>query len=356
MAREKGGPHYVWGICTNMDKDGNGTPCPNCKSKEKIKLSIRDEFICPDCGEPLTKVNIDPWWKKPIVLIAAAVLGIGAVGVGIYALSIEDDEGEGKLELTLNHSEKTLKVGDSDTIIATVTPEGTQATFTWKASKDGTIEVQDGIVKAVKGGSGKVRVQAIVGKETLSAICKYTVEPTENPKLITALTIEGGNFNLKIGNSKGLTYKAKPADNDENISWKSSDESIATVSNAGEVKALKAGNATISVVSDRSNKQADVVVTVTTDEGVGPGPITLSYGKYTGQVKNGYPNGQGRLVYTKARQINRNDPKGRMANPGDVVQGTFVNGFFTIGKHFDSAGNFIENINVGVVDGQYESK
>lgn len=329
----------------------------------------QQEMVCPECGEPLEEVKeavqipVDDEEskkkKKRIITIAAAVIGVGAIGGCIYYALNSKDSGCIPLPppppaISLNHSEKALNVGETDTLKATVSPEGTQATIVWKASKDGTVEVQDGVVKAVKEGSGKVRVQAIVGKDTLSAICKYTVEPTENPKPITALTIEGGNFKLKIGNSKGLTYKAEPADNDENISWKSSDESIATVSNAGEVKALKAGNATISVVSDKSNKQAEVVVTVT--DGPGPGPFTLSYGKYTGQMKNGYPNGQGRLVYTKARQINRNDPKGRMANPGDVVQGTFVNGFFTIGKHFDSAGNFIENINVGVVDGQYESK
>jgi hypothetical protein len=86
------------------------------------------------------------------------------------------------------------------------------------------------------------------------------------------------------------------------------------------------------------------------------GTIDLSYGKYTGQLSGGYPNGTGRLVYNTARQINKYDTKKRMAQPGESVQGTFVNGFFTIGKHYDANGNLIEAINVGVVDGVYESK
>ena len=86
------------------------------------------------------------------------------------------------------------------------------------------------------------------------------------------------------------------------------------------------------------------------------GSLTLSYGKYTGAIKNGYPNGQGKLVYTTSRQINKYDTKGRMAQPGDYVQGVFVNGFFTIGKHYNSAGELIESINVGVADDVYESK
>lgn len=86
------------------------------------------------------------------------------------------------------------------------------------------------------------------------------------------------------------------------------------------------------------------------------GSLTLSYGKYTGAIKNGYPNGQGKLVYTTSRQINKYDTKGRIAQPGDYVQGVFVNGFFTIGKHYNSAGELIESINVGVADDVYESK
>lgn len=86
------------------------------------------------------------------------------------------------------------------------------------------------------------------------------------------------------------------------------------------------------------------------------GSLSLSYGKYTGAIKNGYPNGQGKLVYTTTRQINKYDAKGRTAQPGDYVQGVFVNGFFTIGKHYNSAGELIESINVGVADDVYESK
>lgn len=339
--------------CTNFGA------CAKADSGEDIKIPTIETLggtpPCPCCHQNTLEEQIPKGsnWKL-IGFIAGAV---AAIGIGAYLLW--PNETKEKPQIALNHSEEILKVGDSDTIIATVTPEGTQATFTWKASKDGTVEVQDGIVKAVKGGSGKVRVQAIVGKDTLSAICKYTVEPTKNPKFITALTIEGGNFNLKKGNSKKLTYKAEPADNEENISWKSSDESVATVSNTGEVKALKAGKATISVVSDKSDKQADVVVTVT-DVGVEPpgrGFLKLSYGTYTGQMRNGYPNGQGRLVYSTSRQISQYDSKGRIAQAGESVQGNFKNGFFTFGKHYDANGNLIESLNIGApAEGVFESK
>ncbi|MBR1933880.1 MAG: hypothetical protein IJ841_09370 [Prevotella sp.] len=90
MAREKGGAKYAYGICTNTDHDGNGNPCPKCASKERIRLSLRDEFVCPECGEQLTKVGgtdpVGPNWKLIGIIAAAVVLIGGGLGwfFGIY--------------------------------------------------------------------------------------------------------------------------------------------------------------------------------------------------------------------------------------------------------------------------------
>ena len=89
----------------------------------------------------------------------------------------------------------------------------------------------------------------------------------------------------------------------------------------------------------------------------GNGTLRLSYGTYTGATKGGYPHGQGRLTYSKSRQINRNDAKGRTANAGDYVIGEFFNGFVVYGKHYDSAGNLLGSLNFGVgSESSYESK
>lgn len=85
--------------------------------------------------------------------------------------------------------------------------------------------------------------------------------------------------------------------------------------------------------------------------------LTLSYGKYTGSTKNGYPHGQGRLTYSTSRQINKNDTKGRTANAGDYVIGEFFNGFVVYGKHYDAAGNLLESLTFGVgSEDSYDAK
>lgn len=89
----------------------------------------------------------------------------------------------------------------------------------------------------------------------------------------------------------------------------------------------------------------------------GNGSLQLSYGNYSGAIKNGYPHGQGRLTYTKSRLINRNDAKGRTADAGDYIIGEFYNGFVVYGKHYDAAGNLIGSLNFGVgSESSYDSK
>ncbi len=87
------------------------------------------------------------------------------------------------------------------------------------------------------------------------------------------------------------------------------------------------------------------------------GSLRLSYGKYSGGIKNGYPHGQGHLTYTHSRQINRNDVKGRMADAGDYIIGEFYNGFVVYGKHYGASGNLIGSLNFGVgSENSYDSK
>ena len=87
------------------------------------------------------------------------------------------------------------------------------------------------------------------------------------------------------------------------------------------------------------------------------GKLNLSYGNYAGDIKDGYPDGMGRLTYSTSRVINKYDSKSRSASVGDYVVGEFVRGFFVQGKHYNSNGDLIETIMVGVpASNNYDSK
>ena len=94
-----------------------------------------------------------------------------------------------------------------------------------------------------------------------------------------------------------------------------------------------------------------------TPKTLGNGELTLSYGKYSGAIKNGYPHGQGKLIYTKTRIINRHDMKSREATPGDYIIGEFYNGFVVYGKLYNSNGDLLSSLNFGVSnENNYDSK
>lgn len=292
---------FRYGICQNSHMEETGKPCPLCQSKEIQRVIATKELVCSECKAKLKEIpRPATFWEKygKLIIAGIVVLVIGGV-VAAFFLS-GDDKDSAPINVALNHVQKTLKIGEQDTLVATITPEDPNASIIWQTGDGKIVKVNNGIVEAIAEGTDSVVVQVLLDGEKASVVCNYTVEKAE---------VEEPQPQLE-----------KPAET------------------------------TVPPVTKPTPTPPTRPDPPTT------GKLKLSYGTYTGQIKNGYPDGQGRLVYSTSRQINRNDPKGRTANPGDVVQGAFVNGFFTIGKHFDSSGNLIENINVGVVDGQYESK
>ena len=88
------------------------------------------------------------------------------------------------ITLSLDKSALTLECGDSATITATVTPEGT--TVTWSGNNDAVATVDGGLVKAV--GTGTAVITATAGDKT--ATCTVTV--TDKWKLKDGLLYRNG--------------------------------------------------------------------------------------------------------------------------------------------------------------------
>lgn len=166
-------------------------------------------------------------------------------------------------EVTLSKKELTLKEGDSETLVATVKPDdATDKTVTWSSS-DASIATVDnnGKVTAVKEGFATITAKA--GEK--SATCSVTV----NKEVIdvTEVTLNKTELTLKEGDSETLIATVKP-DNASNktVTWKSSDESIATVDTSGKVSAIKTGVATVSAQAGSLTATCTVVVPVNPGE------------------------------------------------------------------------------------------
>lgn len=315
--------------------------CAKADANEVIEIPAIDTLggipPCPCCKQNTLQELPHTTTKLPLYagigVAALAVLGGG--GYGVYSLM----KSPTPKDIVLNHTEKTLMVGDMDTLRATISPDGCEGTFTWKASKDGTLTVSnDGIVTAVKEGTGKVRV-ILEGADGIKAVCEYTIKPKEvvikepegpKPPLVDSMKVEGLTTNtatatLKVGATQQLSATKAPDYSKAPITWVSSDASVATVSETGLVKALKAG--TVNITAQAGDKFATVKVTVnksTTPPPPRKGGINLGYGVYYGESKNGKPHGYGKIVFKRTHRIISS--KDYVANPGDTYEGEFRNG------------------------------
>ena len=163
----------------------------------------------------------------------------------------------------LNLTAITLDEGVSQTLRATINPSDTTdaKTLTWKSSNESVATVdQEGKVTAVKNGFATITVTAVNGRR---AECKITVnKPSENVPIIS-VGLNKETLTLEEQQAETLVATINPSEttDDKTLTWKSSNEEVATVDSQGKVTAVKEGVATITVTTV-NGKEATCKVTV----------------------------------------------------------------------------------------------
>lgn len=158
--------------------------------------------------------------------------------------------------ISLNKTSVVIAKGQSEQLTATLTPAGANSPVQWKSSRSSVATVtQDGTVTAVT--TGKTTITATANGK--SASCEVTVN---NPLNGITITSAGGVTTIKKGQSTQLNVSYDPADttDDKTVTWTSSKESVATVSNTGLVTAVADGTTTIT--ASVGSKTASYEITV----------------------------------------------------------------------------------------------
>ena len=161
--------------------------------------------------------------------------------------------------VTLNSASMELVEGESKMLTAVVSPSNADnQKVIWMSSNSSVASVADGKVTALKPGKATITVKTDDGGKT--ATCEVTVNAKVYP--VESVSLDRTSAELTEGDEITLTATVKP-DNATNkgVSWKSSDPSVASVSE-GKVTALKPGKATITVKTDDGGKTATCEVTV----------------------------------------------------------------------------------------------
>ena len=170
---------------------------------------------------------------------------------------------------SLKLSSESLELRRNETAVLTLTVEPANNTdeIIWESSNTSVATVNNaGLVKAVNLGTATIRVTA--GNVTVS--CEVTVKQP-----VTWIGLNRTTLSLKEGESSTLTVSISP-DNatDKGVEWSSSNETVATVDTQGNVKAVAAGEAVITVKTvDGSNLSQSCSVNVT--RAATPTPTTV---------------------------------------------------------------------------------
>lgn len=150
----------------------------------------------------------------------------------------------------LNSQELNLEPGNTFKFEVEVLPIENESVVEWKIEDEKIVSLENGLLTALSEGQTNV----IVKVDEVSDTCKVNVS-IPVPEL-EKITIDSEDFILKVEQTKQLNAELTPKELELEVSWKSSNEKVATVVN-GLVSAKSAGSAIITAfIGDIEDKCA----------------------------------------------------------------------------------------------------
>ncbi|MFJ7662375.1 Ig-like domain-containing protein [Lysinibacillus sp. NPDC097162] len=198
---------------------------------------------------------------KVEVLITNTPSNVNTYNLRIDAIDIDSDGSlvdEGFIEnsITLDKNNLELLEGDSEKLTATVIPDGTNVIWTSSDESIATVDL-DGNVTAIK--EGIITVTAQLANTNLTANCIVTVKKQGSLET-ESITLDRNALELLEGSKDKLTATVSP--DTAKVIWTSSDDSIATVDQDGNVTAIREGTAIITAKIENTEIAASSTVIV----------------------------------------------------------------------------------------------
>ena len=151
------------------------------------------------------------------------------------------------------------------------------ADLVWSSSNKKVATVENsGLVTALAEGNTTITVKCNGGM--LASVCQVKVIGRNETVVIESISVQPASLNLEVGSESNLTLVVNP-DNAvvENVTWTSNNASVVSVDDKGHVKALSAGDATVTVKCNNGAFSADCQVKVNAKDNPGsPDTVKVS--------------------------------------------------------------------------------
>ncbi len=271
-------------IAVSVLKDVIAVTAVSFEQSSYIKY-IGDEFVMNASVYPLDATNQSLVWTSSDNTVATVtengtvtILSAGKVTItakannGVSASCLITAKAIDVTAVNLSQTTLSIQVFDSEQLTATVSPlNATDKTIIWSSSNETIASVdENGIVTANKSGSCSIMATSSNGKTKSCTVTVTDIEPT-------SISVSESSVNLDIDESKTIVTTLSPKNvTDTELTWKSNNTTIATVSN-GVITAVGAGTAKI-IVTTGNGLQKEIVVTVNALEATS---ITLNTNEVT---------------------------------------------------------------------------
>ncbi len=160
------------------------------------------------------------------------------------------------VEMKMRRDELTVKQGSRVNASVKITPSGSKPVITWSSSDESVAVVdQEGRITGVYPGTAIITASTASGQTCDAAV-------TVRPISVSRVSIKPSSLTLTIGDSRTVEARISPENATwPDVTWTSADESIATVSQDGAVRAVGVGKTTITATT-REGKSRTAKITV----------------------------------------------------------------------------------------------
>ena len=186
----------------------------------------------------------------PLAALALLLMGHLSCGGGVPFISSDEapQTPVAVAGLTLSRNSMTLAAGkETGTLVPAISPHNAaNKNITWSSNNPAIASVsQNGVVTPLY--VGKATVTAITQDGAKAATC--SIDVVSNPIAATGAYLNKNELSIAEGGGSSLALNFIPAQaTNQNVTWQSSNTSVATVDQNGAVTAKKAGAATITAV------------------------------------------------------------------------------------------------------------